>query len=263
MSTAHCNHLTNSRGPPIAPAGTSVAMPAAEVIPMHRNLFLSMALLALGSCAAQAICPPWAPATPTTPPTTADGAAAAPATTDDDGTVALAGPDADDTWTSVVGVKVANAVAVEPTDHDHARGASGARNPAPTRKPRGAAATTPAPTVQPVATTAPAAATAAQPVRGPDPLAKEARAFFAARCVPCHGESGRGDGPTGKVIDPHPRNFTDRAWQASVTDAHIEKVILEGGPSVGKSPLMPAHGDLGSNRALLAAMRGVVRDFGH
>lgn len=90
----------------------------------------------------------------------------------------------------------------------------------------------------------------------------EASKFYAGRCVPCHGTQGRGDGPAGGALNPHPRNFTDRAWQGTVTDAHIEKTILQGGPSVGKSPLMPPHADLNGKPELLAAMRTVIRGFG-
>ncbi|MFO0722468.1 MAG: hypothetical protein U1E65_01715 [Myxococcota bacterium] len=90
----------------------------------------------------------------------------------------------------------------------------------------------------------------------------EANKFYLGRCVPCHGTQGRGDGPAGAALNPHPRNFTDRAWQGTVTDAHIEKTILQGGPSVGKSPLMPPHADLNGKPELLAAMRKVIRGFG-
>lgn len=90
----------------------------------------------------------------------------------------------------------------------------------------------------------------------------EASKFYAGRCVPCHGTQGRGDGPASAALNPHPRNFTDRTWQGTVTDAHIEKTILQGGPSVGKSPLMPPHADLNGKPELLAAMRTVIRGFG-
>jgi hypothetical protein len=102
---------------------------------------------------------------------------------------------------------------------------------------------------------------AAKPAANPA-IRGEARQFFAARCVMCHGEAGRGDGPTGKTLTPQPRNFTDRTWQASVTNDHIEKVIINGGPAIGKSPLMPPHGDLSAKPELLHAMRDLVRELG-
>lgn len=61
-------------------------------------------------------------------------------------------------------------------------------------------------------------------------------------CASCHGASGKGDGPAGAALNPKPRNMTDPAWQKSVDDATIAKVIKEGGASVGKSALMPPWG---------------------
>jgi hypothetical protein len=210
---------------------------------MQRLTLLSI-ILAAGACARQPICKPWSPATAAT------AAAAAPP---DDGTTPLAGADAEDAWTSVVGA----APAVADADDAHAAHAVRPRRVAKVeRKPA-----TPKPVAAPPATTAAAAApAAAKPA--PNPRLGEAKKFYAGRCVPCHGPAGRGDGPTGLALDPHPRNFTDRGWQKTVTDLHIEKVILQGGPSVGKSPLMPPHGDLSDKPELLAAMREVVRGFG-
>ncbi|RMF11892.1 MAG: cytochrome c [Candidatus Dadabacteria bacterium] len=61
-------------------------------------------------------------------------------------------------------------------------------------------------------------------------------------CSSCHGASGKGDGPAGAALNPKPRNFTDAAWQDKVDDAHIAKVIKEGGAAAGLSPLMPPWG---------------------
>ncbi len=221
---------------------------------MRHTFLLSSFLLSLAACASQAICPPWTP--------TGTTAAAAPteAPPDDDGTVALAGPSNDEAWNAVVGTKVTTAGAAH-ADHAAVKSDAVARAPK-ARKPRAAAAEPAQAVAQAGEKPAAPAAPAAQTPPAGDSMRKEARAFYAGRCVPCHGESGRGDGPTGKVLTPTPRNFTDRAWQRSVSDAHIEKVILNGGASIGKSPLMPAHGDLGSNKELLAAMRRLVRGFG-
>lgn len=82
---------------------------------------------------------------------------------------------------------------------------------------------------------------------------------FAARCAPCHGTNGRGDGVAAAALNPRPRNFHDHAWQASVTDAQIERTILHGGESVGKSPLMPANEDLNPSR--IQALRVYIRSL--
>lgn len=217
---------------------------------MQRLTLLSI-IVATGACARQPICKPWSPTSATA--TAAEPAATAPP---DDGTTRLAGAAEDDAWTSVVGDAPALAAPADAADAHAAHAARPRRvakaEPKPATAKPATAAAAPAP-----AAPAPAAAKPA-----PNPKLAEAKQFFASRCVPCHGPAGRGDGPTGLALDPHPRNFTDRAWQKSVTDLHIEKVILQGGPSVGKSPLMPPHGDLSSNPELLAAMREVVRGFG-
>ena len=87
----------------------------------------------------------------------------------------------------------------------------------------------------------------------------EATAMFATRCSPCHGANGHGDGVAAAALTPHPRNFSDRAWQASITDANIERVIREGGEAVGKSALMPANPDLVARPEIISALRARVR----
>ena len=72
---------------------------------------------------------------------------------------------------------------------------------------------------------------------------------------------GDGAGPRAYFINPKPRNFTDPAWQASVTDEHIRKIILEGGVSVGKSPLMPANPSLKDKPEVLDALLKKIRGF--
>lgn len=287
---------------------------------MKRCTFLPFLIATASACASQPICKPWSPdvappvAATIAPPTTPAPVAV------DDGTTALAGPDADDSWSTVVGdralppplrvsrssraprspraktvVALAQpAVATSPAPAADATerpmfGSPGYGLPVPAR-PAGAAkhvtrtaavapkpappaaaarppaaAARPAPVVPAPAKTAavePPKPTPPKPVATEDKPTPEARAFFAGRCAMCHGDAGRGDGPAGKALTPQPRNFTDRGWQTSVTDQHIEKVILNGGPSVGKSPLMPAHGDLANNPALLKGMRALVRELG-
>jgi mono/diheme cytochrome c family protein len=79
------------------------------------------------------------------------------------------------------------------------------------------------------------------------------------RCVTCHGPKGEGNGPGSAALDPKPRNFTDPAWQASVTDEHIAKIVQFGGAAVGKSPAMPGNPDLMSKPEVLQALVAHVR----
>lgn len=92
--------------------------------------------------------------------------------------------------------------------------------------------------------------------------AKEAADIFNTRCALCHGMSGKGDGTAAAGLDPKPRNYGDVAWQSSVTDEQIEKIILGGGAAVGKSALMPANPDLESKPEVVKALRATIRRFG-
>lgn len=90
---------------------------------------------------------------------------------------------------------------------------------------------------------------------------EEARTLYTSLCSTCHGVEGRGDGP-GASAQLKPRTFTDAAWQQSVTDEHIAKVITLGGAAVGLNPAMPAQPQLKSKPQVLAALVEMVRGFG-
>lgn len=118
------------------------------------------------------------------------------------------------------------------------------------------------PEAQQAAPTAAATPTpAVVPSSPPADPAYEARALFKMKCVVCHGDHGAGDGPGAAAIVPKPRAFADPQWQASVTDDQIKKIILEGGPAVGKSPAMPPNPDLKGKDELVSALVKVIRDF--
>ena len=61
---------------------------------------------------------------------------------------------------------------------------------------------------------------------------------YTTSCASCHGEKGDGKGPVGAALTPAPADFTtlDR------TDEVLTKAIKEGGPAVGKSPMMAPFG---------------------
>lgn len=106
----------------------------------------------------------------------------------------------------------------------------------------------------------PRAASAAEQI--PPAAMKEAEEIYKSRCNLCHGPTGKGDGPAGAALNPKPRDLGDAAWQKSVTDEHIEKIILGGGTAVGMSPLMPGNPDLSSKPDVIKALRLMVRNFG-
>jgi mono/diheme cytochrome c family protein len=121
---------------------------------------------------------------------------------------------------------------------------------------------TPPPAAAAPADAAPAAPAATAPAAALSPAAvAEAQAKWQNLCSTCHGALGKGDGPAGMALQPRPRDLSNAAWQAEKTDAHIEKVILEGGHAVGLSVLMPANPDLASKPEVIKALRAHVRSL--
>ncbi len=97
--------------------------------------------------------------------------------------------------------------------------------------------------------TAPAPAAEAAPAAAAGAATKTAGVQkFEQFCAACHGVDGQANGPTALAMNPKPRNFTDAKWQASVDDAHITKVIKEGGASVGLSSTMAPWGAVVSDQ---------------
>lgn len=95
----------------------------------------------------------------------------------------------------------------------------------------------------------------------PAPLIAEATKLYADRCTSCHGPDGRGDGPSSKAMLPGPTNLHDRAWHARISDDELAKVLLEGGPAVGKAGTMPPNMDLAERPEIIQALVHVVRGF--
>jgi mono/diheme cytochrome c family protein len=92
------------------------------------------------------------------------------------------------------------------------------------------------------------------------PEAREAASqIFEERCSSCHGPKGRGDGPAAVNLKPRPRDFQNRRWQKSVSDAEIAKAIVYGGSSVGLSGEMAPNPDLETEPAIVGALVERVR----
>jgi len=73
--------------------------------------------------------------------------------------------------------------------------------------------------------------------------AAETEKVFKFYCAQCHGLTGKGDGPNvTKDFPVSPRNFTSAKEMDKLSDADLKNVILDGGPSVSKSPMMPPWG---------------------
>lgn len=113
---------------------------------------------------------------------------------------------------------------------------------------------------EPVKPGAPKFSLDAQP--GDSDAMKVAKERFKMACSACHGLTGVGDGAAAVALPVKPRNYTDKAWQASTTDEQIAKVILEGGAAVGKSPLMAANPDLADKKDVVDSLVKIIRAFG-
>lgn len=92
-------------------------------------------------------------------------------------------------------------------------------------------------------------------------ISQETKDLYAGRCVTCHGTDGKGGGPAAAALNPKPRDYTDKSWQASVTDEQLKKAIVGGGPAVGKSQLMPPNPDLESKPEVVSGLVGLIRSF--
>jgi cytochrome c553 len=89
-----------------------------------------------------------------------------------------------------------------------------------------------------------------------------AEQMFGTLCAMCHGADGTGNGPAAASLNPRPRNYTDAAWQASITDDQIKETILKGGQAVGKSPMMPGQPQLADQPQVLDGLVKIIRGFG-
>ena len=73
--------------------------------------------------------------------------------------------------------------------------------------------------------------------------ASETEQVFKVYCAQCHGLAGKGDGPNvTKDFPVSPRNFTNAKEMDKLSDADLKNTILDGGPAVSKSPMMPPWG---------------------
>ncbi|MGB1699357.1 MAG: c-type cytochrome [Nannocystaceae bacterium] len=89
----------------------------------------------------------------------------------------------------------------------------------------------------------------------------EVQQIWDTRCANCHGEKGLGDGPGAVALDPKPRSFADRKWQATTTDDKIRTIIVEGGYAVGLSQSMTANPDLRSKPEIVEGLVKKIRAF--
>ena len=72
--------------------------------------------------------------------------------------------------------------------------------------------------------------------------AAKGKEIFAKSCATCHGATGKGDGAAAAALNPKPKDLSDKAYVSKLDDKYLFDIMAKGGPSVGKSPLMPPFG---------------------
>ena len=88
----------------------------------------------------------------------------------------------------------------------------------------------------------------------------DAKTNFQTFCVKCHGAGGKGDGPSGATLKTKPRDFTDCARMAKLSDDTLFNVIKNGGAANGLSPDMAAW-SLGFEDSEIHDLVAYVRTF--
>jgi mono/diheme cytochrome c family protein len=91
---------------------------------------------------------------------------------------------------------------------------------------------------------------------GTEPI--DGAAIYARNCAGCHGAQGDGDGPLSASLVPKPAQHSDGTYMNALSDAHLFKVISEGGAAVGKSNMMAPWGPTLSDeeiRSVIAFIR--------
>ena len=67
--------------------------------------------------------------------------------------------------------------------------------------------------------------------------------LFRRYCAVCHGPGGAGDGPNAPFLeDDQPRDLTNPRYVGGLSDAHLYRVIAEGGEAIQGSRFMPPWG---------------------
>lgn len=73
-------------------------------------------------------------------------------------------------------------------------------------------------------------------LRATPAMVAEGEGLYTQRCLQCHGSLGAGDGPFARSLSHLPQEIGTFAWQASRSDAQIEKAVREGIPATAMPP---------------------------
>ena len=90
--------------------------------------------------------------------------------------------------------------------------------------------------------------------------AADGKTIYDTNCAACHGAEGKGDGVAAAALDPKPRDLSNAEFTSSVSNEHLYKVISEGGPAVGLSPLMAPWGGMLSEAEIWDVIAYIRKD---
>jgi mono/diheme cytochrome c family protein len=71
----------------------------------------------------------------------------------------------------------------------------------------------------------------------------EGKKLYTNFCSACHGDTGKGDGPSGRALPVRPADHTNGAVMNQMNDKFLVDMIAKGGSAVGKSSFMPGWGN--------------------
>ena len=91
-------------------------------------------------------------------------------------------------------------------------------------------------------------------------LIKRGEEIYMQQCKACHGESGRGDGPAAKGLDPKPSDLSFIMKRHIATDEYLFWTIAEGGKPIGST--MPAYKGILSEKDIWAVILYLRDRFG-
>ena len=89
----------------------------------------------------------------------------------------------------------------------------------------------------------------------------EGKKLYTNFCSACHGDTGKGDGPSGSALPARPADHTNGAVMNQLNDKFLVDMITKGGSAVGKSSFMPAWGSSFNDkqiRDMVAYIRGLA-----
>ena len=81
---------------------------------------------------------------------------------------------------------------------------------------------------------------------------------YSAQCAVCHGNSGKGDGPAGKSLNPPPRNLVEGGWKKGGTSAELFTTLTNG--LAGTSMAAFGHLSKTDRWGLVHYIRSITKD---